>query len=87
MAGAPPVQRGAGPVGVQPDQVEGAGHVEVVEAGPGQAAVAGAAGAVAGGLVHGAFDAGAAGVAGLVRGRLLRGTGGSLGFGQGTGQQ
>src|SRR5271166_6737186 len=51
VACSPPVQRGAGPVGVQPEQVERAGHVHVVEAGFRQAAVAGAARAVAGGLV------------------------------------
>jgi hypothetical protein len=45
----------------------------VVEAGFRQAAVAGSAGSVAGGLVHGAFDAGAAGVVGLERDRGLRG--------------
>ena len=67
VAGPPPVQRGAGPVGVQPEEVERAGHVHVVEAGFRQAAVAGAASAVAGGLVHGALDAGAAGVVRLER--------------------
>jgi len=74
----PPVQRGAGPVGVQPEEVERAGHIHVVEAGSGQAAVA----SVAGGLVHGALDAGPAGVVRLERDRLLRGAGGGLGFGQ-----
>ncbi len=59
----------------------------MVEAGSGQAAVACAPGAVAGGLVHGAFDAGAAGVAGLERNRLFFGPGGRLGFGQVAGQQ
>ena len=59
----------------------------VVEAGFGQAAVAGAACSVAGGLVHGALDAGAAGVVGLEAGRLLRGAGGGLGFGQVAGRQ
>ncbi len=33
VAGSLPVQRGAGPVGVQPEEVERAGHVDVVEAG------------------------------------------------------
>jgi Ricin-type beta-trefoil lectin domain len=54
----------------------------VVEAGFRQAAVAGAAGAVAGGLVHGALDAGAAGVVSLEGDSSLRGAGGGLGFGQ-----
>ena len=86
VAGSLPVQRGAGPVGLQPEQVERAGHVRVVEAGFRQAAVAGAPGAVAGGLVHGAFDAGAAGVVGLERDRGFRGAGGGLGLGQVAGQ-
>ena len=59
----------------------------MVEAGFGQAAVAGAAGAVAGGLVHGALDAGPAGVIGLERDLLFRGADGGLGFGQVTGLQ
>jgi hypothetical protein len=46
----------AGPECFQPEEVQGDGHVRVVEAGLGQAAVAGAPGAVAGGLVHGALD-------------------------------
>jgi hypothetical protein len=62
VAGSLPVQRGAVPVGVQPEEVERAGHVHVVEAGFRQAAVAGAPCAVAGGLVHGALHAGAAAV-------------------------
>ena len=53
----------------------------------GQAAVAGAACAVGGGLVHGALDAGAAGVVGLERDRGFRGPGGCLGFGQVAGRQ
>ena len=57
------------------------------EAGSGQAAVAGTARAVGGGLVHGALDAGAAGVVGLERDRGFRGPGGCLGFGQVTGRQ
>jgi hypothetical protein len=65
VACSPPVQRGAGPVGVQPEEVERAGHVRVVEAGFQQAAVAGAAGAVAGDLVYGALDSGAAGVSAI----------------------
>jgi hypothetical protein len=40
---------------------------------------------VAGGLVHGALDAGAAGVVGLEAGRGFRGAGGGLGFGQAAG--
>ena len=67
---------------MQPDEVQCDGHVDVVEAGFGQAAVAGAAGAVAGGLVHGAFDAGAAGVAGLEREGVLGGAAGGQGFGE-----
>jgi len=39
VAGSLPVQRGASPVGLQPEQVERAGHVDVIEAGSGQAAV------------------------------------------------
>jgi hypothetical protein len=81
VAGPAPVQWRAGPVGLQPQEVEGAGHVHVVEAGLGQAAVAGAPGAVAGGLVHGAFDAGPAGVVSLERDRCLRGARGGLGLG------
>ncbi len=65
---------GAGPVGVQPEEVERAGHVHVVQAGFRQAAVAGTARAMAGGLVHGAFHAGAAGVVRLERDRLLCGS-------------
>src|SRR5207253_2481026 len=82
VAGSLPVQRGASPVGLQPEEVEGAGHSYVVEAGSGHAAVAGAACAVGGGLVHGALDAGAAGVIGLEGDRLFRGAGGGLGLGQ-----
>jgi hypothetical protein len=67
VTGSLPVQRGAGPECSEPDEVESGGHVYVVEAGSGQAAVAGAASALAGGLVHGAFDADAAGVVGLER--------------------
>ena len=76
------VQWGAGPECFEPEQVERAGHVHVVEAGLGQAAVAGAARAMADGLVHGAFDSGAAGVIGLEGDRLSRGPGGGLGLGQ-----
>src|SRR6266542_5277102 len=54
VAGSLPVQRGAVPVGLQAEEVERGGHVNVVEAGVGPASVAGAAGAVAGGLGHGA---------------------------------
>ena len=39
VAGSPPVQRGAGPECFQPEEVEGGGHVHVVEAGLGQATV------------------------------------------------
>src|SRR6266496_3391281 len=78
VAGSLPVQRGAVPVGLQAEEVERGGHVNVVEAGFGQASVAGAAGAVAGGLVHGALDAGPAGVIGLERDGVLRGSGGGL---------
>jgi hypothetical protein len=60
---------------------------QAVEAGLGLAAVAGAPGAVVGGLAHGAFDAGAAGVVGLEGDRFLRGPGGGLGLGQVAGQQ
>jgi hypothetical protein len=42
--------------------------------------------AVAGGLVHGAFDAGAAGIVSLEPDRGFRGAGGGLGFGQVAGQ-
>ena len=77
VAGPPPVERDSGPVGMQPYQVERAGHVGVVEAGFRQAAVAGAARAVADGLVHGALDAGPAGVVSLERDRILRGAGGA----------
>ncbi len=59
----------------------------MVEAGLGQAAVAGAARGAAGGLVHGALDAGAAGVVGLERDGVFRGPGGGLGLGQVAGQQ
>jgi hypothetical protein len=62
VAGSLPVQRGASPECFEPEQVDRAGHVGVVEAGLGQAAVAGAPRAVACGLVHGALDAGPAGV-------------------------
>jgi tetratricopeptide (TPR) repeat protein len=79
VAGPLPAQRRAGPVHFQPEQVERAGHVEVVEASLGQAAVSGRA--LAGGLVHGAFDACPAGIIGLERDRLLRCAGGGLGFG------
>src|SRR5215467_4525222 len=65
---------------MQPEEVERAGHVDVVEAGLGQAAVAGAPGAVAGGLVHGALDAGAAGVVGLEGDGAFRGPGGGEGL-------
>ncbi len=82
VAGSLPVQRRAGPVGLQPEQVQRAGHVHVVQAGLGKAAVAGAPRAVAGGLVHGALDAGVAGVTGLERDRCFCRTGGGLGFGQ-----
>src|ERR1022692_2179428 len=78
VAGSLPVQRGAGPEGLQPEEVERAGHVDVVEAGSGQAAVACAPGAVAGGLVHGSLDAGAAGVGGPGRGRGFFRPGGGL---------
>jgi hypothetical protein len=54
----------------------------VVEAGLGQAAVAGAPRAVVGCLVHGALDAGPAGVVGLEADGGFRGAGGGLGFGQ-----
>ena len=86
MAGSLPVQRRAGPECLQAEQVEGGGHVHVVEAGFGQSAVACASRAVAGGLVHGAFDVGAAGVVGPERDRGFRGAGGGLGFGQAAGQ-
>ncbi len=86
VAGSPPVQRGAGPVGVQPEQVERAGHVDMVESGLGQAAVACAPGAVAGGLMHGALDAGAASIVGMEPGRGFRGARGGLGLGQVAGQ-
>ena len=82
MAGSLPVQRGAGPECFQPEQVECAGQVYVVEAGLGQAAVAGASRAVAGGLVHGALDAGPAGIVGLEGDRGFRGASGGLGLGQ-----
>src|SRR5208283_2245232 len=71
VAGSPPVKGRAGPECLQPEEVERGGHVHVVEAGLRQAAVAGAPGAVAGGLVHGALDAGAAGVVGLEGDRLF----------------
>jgi len=60
--------------------------MRVVETGFRQAAVAGAAHAVAGGLVHGAFDAGAAGVVGPEGDRGFCVPGGGLGFGQVAGQ-
>src|ERR1017187_5862794 len=82
VAGPAPVQGGAGPVGMQAEEVERAGHVHVVEAGLGQAAVAGAPCAVAGGLVHGALHAGAAGVVSLEGDRVFGGAGGGLRLGQ-----
>src|SRR6516225_11246494 len=81
VAGSSSVQWGAGPECFEPEEVERAGHVHVVEAGLGQAAVAGTPRAVAGGLVHGAFDSGAAGVVGLEGDCLFRGPGGGLGLG------
>src|SRR5215472_1286548 len=80
VAGSLPVQGCGCPECVQPQEVERAGHVGVVEAGFGQATVAGAAGAVAGGLVHGSFDAGAAGVAGVEGGVCFGGAGGGGGL-------
>src|SRR6266545_6507143 len=66
VAGSAPVEGVAVPPGVQADEVEGDGGVDVFEMGLGQALVAGVAGAGDGdGLMHGAFDAGADGVAGL----------------------
>ena len=79
VAGSSPVRWGAGPECPWLEEAEGAGRVRVVEAGLRQAAVAGAAGSVAGGLVPGALDAGAAGVAGLERDRPFRGVRGGLG--------
>ena len=87
VAGSPPVERGAVPVRFEPQEVEGAGHVHVVEAGFRQSPVACPPGSVRGGLVHGSLDAGAAGVVGLEAGRFLRGPGGGLGFGQAAGRQ
>jgi hypothetical protein len=85
VAGSSSVQWRAGPVGLQPEQVERAGHVHVVQAGLGQAAVAGAARAVADSLVHGALDAGPAGVVSLEGHGLFRGAGGGLGLGRSRG--
>ena len=52
VAGPLPVQRGAGPVGLAPEQVERAGHVHVVEPVFRQATVARTPSAVAGVLLH-----------------------------------
>ena len=87
VAGPSPVERGAVPVRFEPQEVEGASHVHVVEAGFRQSPVACPPGSVRGGLVHGSLDAGAAGVIGLEAVRFLRGAGGCLGFGQVTGRQ
>ena len=57
VTGSVPVQGCAVPVGVQAQEVEGDGHEGVVEAVFREAAVAGAPGGVADGLVHGALDA------------------------------
>src|ERR1035438_5193904 len=80
VAGSLPVQWRAGPECLQTEQVERAGHVHVVEAGSGQAAVACASCSVAGCLVHGAFDAGAAGVVSLERDRVFCRAGSGLGL-------
>lgn len=45
---------GVGPVGAEPEEVACPSHVDVVETGFGQAAVASAVSAVTDGLVHGA---------------------------------
>ena len=82
VAGSLSVQWGAGPECLQAQEVEGGGQVHVLETDLGQAAVACAPRSVAGGLVHGAFDTGAAGVVGLEGGCRGRGAGGGLGFGQ-----
>jgi hypothetical protein len=51
VAGSLPVKRRAGPECRQAKQVERAGHIDMVEAGLGQAAVSGASRAVAGSLL------------------------------------
>jgi len=76
LAGSPPVQWRAGPECLRAEEVERAGHICVVETGFGQASIACAPGAVAGGLVHGAFDAGAAGVVGVEGDAVFGGAGG-----------
>jgi hypothetical protein len=76
LAGSPPVQWRAGPECLQAEEVERAGHICVVETVFGQASIACAPGAVAGGLVHGAFDAGAAGVVGVEGDAVFGGAGG-----------
>src|ERR1019366_8363842 len=76
VAGSLPVQWRAGPECLQAQQVERAGHVHVVEAGFWQATVACASCSVAGGLVHGAFDASAASVVSPERDRVFCRAGG-----------
>src|SRR5258708_9239026 len=80
VAGSSAVQWRGGREGVQGEEVGGAGHVCVVEAGFRQAAVAGVAGAVAGGVVHGAFEGGAGGVVGLEGDACFGGAGGGGGL-------
>lgn len=79
MTGPAPVEGMAVPPGVQADEVEGDGGLDMFEAGFRQSAVAGAADPGDGdALPDGAFDTGAEGVSGLpVLGVLLR-AGGAL---------
>jgi hypothetical protein len=76
-----PVEGLVVPVGVEADEVEGGRGVDVLEAGLGQAAVAGTAGSADGdGLPHGSFAAGAPGVIGLEVFAVLRGPAFGLGL-------
>src|SRR4051794_40540950 len=81
VAGPGPVQRMSVPVGVQADQVERDGGVDVLQPGLGQAAIAGAArSGHRDGLGDGALDAGPGGVTGPPVGGGLLGAGGGLGL-------
>src|SRR6266568_7262442 len=81
VGGSGPVQRLAGPPGVEPDQVDGGGCGVVFQAGLGQAEVAGAADAGdVGGLGDGAFHPGADPVPALPGVAGLPGAGGGEGL-------